>query len=366
MPMPFRLLPEDPEQGWLRYAWLVYALPIPIVAAIGNFSPRDRALLWAACPLFLALYFGGYWVRGRRIYWIVAAFATMAIGLSTITSLTAVCFVFGAACIATDRPRIEAVIALTLQAALAVAAGLLLDMNHYYYISAVGVAPFIGALCIHGRESAQANNRLRLAHSEIERLAQLAERERIARDLHDLLGHTLSVITLKSELARKLLTVDQQGAAHEIADIEQIARNGLAQVRTAITGYRSTGLAAEIESARDTLRTASIATVIEVQSLSLGAAEETALALALREATTNVIRHAGAQSCRIRLYAHDGDGRLEVEDDGSGTERPFGNGLTGMRERLVALGGAMSRELVRTQAPQGTRLVISLPLRATS
>ncbi len=363
MSMKWRLLPDDPQEGWLRYAWLVYALPIPVFASVAAISTRDRALLWAACPLFLALYFGGYWIRGRRIYWIVAALAAMALGLSLITSISAVFFVYGAAFLGTHRPRWEAAIAMALQAVVAIGAGLVLHMDLWYYLSVAAVAPFIGALSVHGRERLIADSRLRLAHGEIERLAQLAERERIARDLHDVLGHTLSIIALKSELAGKLLSADPPSAAREIADIEHVARNGLSQVRAAITGYRSTGLTAEIATARDTLRTASITVEVEAQPLSLGPAEETAFALALREATTNVIRHARAQSCRIRLYARDGTGLLEVEDDGRGTDEPFGNGLTGMRERLVALGGALTHEPACTYDPPGTRLLMSLPLR---
>ncbi|MBC7896475.1 MAG: sensor histidine kinase [Cytophagaceae bacterium] len=362
--MKWRLLPNDPAQSWLRYAWLIYALPFFATAFAPGLSLGQRLAIWGACPVFLVLYFSGYWMRDRRIYAIVVCLAAMAVLYATITPVAAVFFIYGAAFLGSCRPRVEAIIALLVQASIAVVAGLLLNFDLWYFIPAVIIALFIGAVTMHGREQAIANSRLRLARSEVERLAQLAERERIARDLHDLLGHTLSVITLKSELAGKLMTANPEQAAREVADVEQIAREGLAQVRAAITGYRSSGLNAEIEATRETLRTADIATEVDIQLVPLGPAEETAIALALREATTNVIRHADAKSCRIRLYAREGTALLEIEDDGRGTDRPFGNGLTGMRERLTALGGALSREWARAQEPRGTRLVISLPLRA--
>ena len=191
-----------------------------------------------------------------------------------------------------------------------------------------------------------------MAQEEIERIAKLAERERIARDLHDVLGHTLSVVVLKSELAQKLMTRDPSRALQEMAEVERISRQGLAEVREAITGYRSSGLAAEIEHVRDTLTAAGIDATIEAPpGRRCAPAQETALSLALREAATNVIRHSAATRCHIKFYAQDGSALMEVQDDGRGGDAPFGNGLTGMRERIQALGGALMRETDR-----GTRL----------
>jgi two-component system sensor histidine kinase DesK len=196
-----------------------------------------------------------------------------------------------------------------------------------------------------------------MAQAEVERLAKLAERERIARDLHDVIGHTLSLVVLKTELAQKLMARDAGRAMTEMADVERIARDGLAEVRQAITGYRSGGLAAELEHVREALVAAGIEATIEAGSVPLPPAQETALSLALREATTNVIRHAAATQCHIRFYAQDTSVLMEVADNGRGGEAPFGNGLTGMRERIHALGGVLSRE-----AQQGTRLLIKLPI----
>jgi two-component system sensor histidine kinase DesK len=200
-----------------------------------------------------------------------------------------------------------------------------------------------------------------MAQQEVERIAKLAERERIARDLHDLLGHTLSVVVLKSELARKLMSRDPARAAQEMAEVERISRQGLAEVREAITGYRTAGLAAEIAHVRETLTAAGIDATIEARPVALAAAQESALSLALREAVTNVIRHSAARQCHIRFYSQDGSALMEVQDDGNGATAPFGNGLNGMRERIQALGGRLLRD-----TRQGTTLRISVPLKAES
>jgi two-component system sensor histidine kinase DesK len=217
----------------------------------------------------------------------------------------------------------------------------------------------------------RADRKLREAQDENLALAAVAERERIARDLHDVLGHTLSVIVLKAELAGRLIQRDEandpQRAAEEIADVERIARTSLAEVREAIGGYRTRGLAAEIEAARRTLDAADVTLIVDSDAASdgassathLSAAEETALSLALREAVTNIVRHARATTCRLRLVTVEGSRRLVVEDNGEHAVEREGNGLRGMRERIESLGGRLSLE-----RDHGTRLLIELPLRA--
>jgi two-component system sensor histidine kinase DesK len=215
----------------------------------------------------------------------------------------------------------------------------------------VGVGNHLGAV------AHCAGEQLRRADEEIEHLAKVAERERIARDLHDLLGHTLSLITLKAELARKLVDRDPQRAKQEMLDVEQTSRAALADVREAISGYRGEGLAAELIRARKTLETAGITVNSEFDQLPLTPAQETVLALALREAVTNVVRHAQAQRCSVRLQRENDLCTLEISDNGRGADTPEGNGLRGMRERLEAIGGSLQR-----QTRAGTRLVIHLPL----
>lgn len=202
-----------------------------------------------------------------------------------------------------------------------------------------------------------AEEKLHRAQGEVEHLAKVAERERIARDLHDVLGHTLSLITLKSELARKLVDRDPERAKQEMLDVENTSRAALADVREAIRGYRTEGIFAELARARAALETAGVAVECDTHPVTLSAEQESVLALALREAVTNVVRHADARRCNVSLKRNESLCTLEIADDGRGASGPEGNGLRGMRERLEALGGSL-----RLLSANGTRLIIDLPL----
>ena len=190
-----------------------------------------------------------------------------------------------------------------------------------------------------------------------ERLTKIAERERIARDLHDVLGHTLSLIVLKSELAGKLVDRAPDRARAEIFDIEKISREALAEVRRTISGYQVENLKDAFARARATLETAGVAVESRSEEVNITPAHEGVLALILREAVTNVVRHAKAKKCRLELLEKDGVCRLEIHDDGRGGVHSEGSGMRGMRERIEALGGTL-----RQDSQSGTRLIITLPL----
>ena len=209
---------------------------------------------------------------------------------------------------------------------------------------AVPLVTLIGGLSVIFTEIGRKQTTLRrAAEEESRRLAVVAERERIGRDLHDVLGHTLTVITLKAELASKLLPLDPARSRDEIRDVVRISRDALAEVRRAVAGIRSAALAEEVRHARRALEAAGVESEFQIAPVPLGGQEEHARALAVREAITNVIRHARAQRCVVRLDGDDVRTRLEVEDDGVGGRAPEGSGLSGMRERVLGLGGEMSR-----------------------
>lgn len=204
---------------------------------------------------------------------------------------------------------------------------------------------------------------LNRANDEIEHLAQVAERERIARDLHDLLGHTLTVIAIKSELANRVLPSDPQRAAQEMSEVEQTARKALAEVREAVTGYRSEGLAAEIARARQTLLAANVQLTTSVEAVELTPALANILCLALREAVTNIVRHASASVATLQVNVVANRWCLQVQDNGVGVDSAEGNGLRGMRERVGKVGGTVD---LRRASPAGTALTVWLPKTAES
>ncbi|GIH99920.1 sensor histidine kinase [Planobispora takensis] len=184
--------------------------------------------------------------------------------------------------------------------------------------------------------------KLRQAQSEVARLAAGDERLRIARDLHDLLGHSLSLIVLKSELAGRLAEAGSDRAVAEIRDIESVARKALTEVREAVTGYRQRELAQELDGARAALEAAGLEVPIRLSGTPLPPQVDGLLGWALREGTTNVIRHARATRCEITIGFDGTAGVLEMVDDGRVRE-PYepGNGLSGLAERVEAAGGVV-------------------------
>lgn len=204
-----------------------------------------------------------------------------------------------------------------------------------------------------------ANEQLEQANREIEHLTQVAERERIARDLHDLLGHTLTVIVLKSDIANRLFTAQPELAHREIAEVEATARKALGEVREAVTGYRAEGLQVEVSRARRALISAGVQLTTDIEHIVLPPASANTLCLVLREAVTNIIRHSGATASHLELHRNGELLTMKIEDNGSGKLGTEGNGLLGMRERLASVEGTLQREGC---AEGGTRLTVQLPL----
>jgi two-component system sensor histidine kinase DesK len=205
---------------------------------------------------------------------------------------------------------------------------------------------FLGLMMLFFRRSMLLIAELRVAREELARLAVTEavaeERLRFARDLHDLLGHSLSGIALKSQLVRRLIDGEPAKAAREIADIEQAAQRALVEVRDAVTGYRQRGLSTELDAARALLTTAGVTVDVDAGP-PLHAAVQEPLAWVVREATTNVLRHAFATRCTIVVSASEEVVSVEIRDDGTGSRwrGHFGNGLTGLRERLTGMGGTI-------------------------
>jgi two-component system sensor histidine kinase DesK len=211
-------------------------------------------------------------------------------------------------------------------------------------------------------EVRRANQQLVAARTRLATLAVAEERNRIARDLHDTLGHSLSLIAVKGELAARLLPDDPGRARDEIADVTRTAREALSAVRETVSGYRRPSLAEELAGARAALAAAGIEAEIDAPPVGLPRLTDTLLAWAVREATTNIIRHSRARRARIALSCESGTARLEVTDDGQGirpSPDPGGSGLDGLRDRLSAAGGWLERE---ARPEGGFRLAASVPV----
>jgi two-component system, NarL family, sensor histidine kinase DesK len=356
-------LPPISRPAPIAYIWLAYSIFYFLEPIY-----RNQLRYWMEClgiyAIFLVLYVGMDVVESTRFRLAIAGgFTALGVAALPMNPGAAAFFIYAAAYVPFLVASIPAVLVFAgLDCALLIGETLWLHKSMEAYAIPVFFLVLTSITNVFFAKQAQMNCKLRRAQEEIEQLAAVAERERIARDLHDVLGHTLSVIVLKAELAGKLMERDPRRAAVEIADVESTARTALAEVREAIGGYRAQGLGAELAQARRTLDAAGVKLVCEAEPIAashtLRAPEETVLSLAVREAVTNIVRHAEASECRMRFETtEEGFHALLVEDDGRHVVRHEGNGLRGMRERVQALGGRFSLE-----STAGTRLRIELPI----
>jgi two-component system sensor histidine kinase DesK len=348
------------QRAWrrLNLAYVIFVF-LPLVWVRSDL-PLAVGLTLAALAVFLPLYWKSYLLEGRPA--MLAAFGMAALGFALTPwnpgGNTLLVYAFALLGFS-QRWRLAVGLAVTMTA---LYAGWLwalsMPMPFLMAPALIGGAVLAGAIL--GKREMQRNERLRLTQAEVDRLARVAERERIARDLHDLLGHTLSVIALKSELARKLAERDGSAAASHIGEVETVARDALKQVREAVTGMRSAELANELVNARLAAVGAGLEFDARVDPLPpLDAAQENALAMGLREAITNVLRHAKAQRVQVEIIREGRALQMEVRDNGGGCARAPGNGLAGMRERVEALGGRLT---IDSAPGAGTRLRLLLPL----
>jgi two-component system, NarL family, sensor histidine kinase DesK len=211
---------------------------------------------------------------------------------------------------------------------------------------------------------------LQRARGELAHQAVMEERLRMARDLHDLLGHTLSLITLKSELAGRLLKKNRHAATEQVHEVERVARQALREVREAVAGYRQRTLRGELDGARQILEAAGIECTIEYESQSLPPGTDMVLAWVVREGVTNVIRHSRAQHCRIYITFSDGYVRAEISNDGypriETSTVEWGSGLSGLAERVANEGGKLEVERQPTSNGSGFQLSVEIPTRSNA
>lgn len=344
--------------AWLNLVWSVFIITTPWLA--GNAFPHWLWPTFGSFAIFLWLYFRAIYRRvNDNVLWHALAIGALGFLLTPFNSggqgyLIYACAFFPFA--ADVRGTVRLIVGML---ALYALEWYWLGYPWVYIFSAMVIGPVVAGMNLVYVRNHQRNAELKLSHDEVRRLAGLAERERIGRDLHDLLGHTLSLITLKSELANRLFDRDPQAARREIADVERVARDALSQVRRAVTGIRAAGFAAELASAKLLLESNGVRLDYALADVALPPDIETVFALTIREAVTNAQRHARATRVTIALENTQQTLLLRIEDDGRGGAIVPGNGLAGMRERLAGIGAALRIDSMRGR---GTTLIASMPL----
>ena len=355
-----------PNYGRLQYLWLLSLGYLFWKFAYVTPGVLEAALLALTLVGFVALYCLSFWARGSQVYACVAAGCLLGAAWARWNPGAACFFIFACAMCARMPQRGHAVGAMLAVIAGGVAASFLAagPMQMVFLLPLLLVGLPVGLSTLMDQRLRDSRTRLMRKQEEVEHMARIAERERISRDLHDLLGHSLSTIALKAELAGKLARRDLAACEREIADIEASARTALAEVRAAVTGYRESGLAQALASARASLLAADVVLDERVERIDLAPAVEHVVALAVREAVTNIVRHAQASRCTLSLSREQGQAVLRVHDDGRLRNLEalrHGNGLAGMQERVAALGGRM-----KLAAGDGLALELQVPARAAA
>lgn len=369
VPAPDSAVADDIRSGkspWvdsIHLLWSFWIFVVPLFS--GGLAGYNRAWFLftaASYPVFLLLFAKAQVAPRRTAHLYALGMALMSLGLLRWYPSGLSYFMYGCImlrpCGMAFRPYYVRLVVLNAAfVALAWSIGFPLSMLIIIPVSIFAVST-ISAV---GQMSRESDAALRLSHDEVRRLAATAERERIGRDLHDLLGHTLSLITLKLELSRKLFDRDVGAAKREVEEAEKVARHALAEVRSAVTGIRATDLAAELASARLLLESSRVHLEYGSLPADLPAEIERGLSLVLREAVTNVARHAAASRVKIELSREHSSVCMQIDDDGAGglDGTGDGNGICGMRERVRAMGGSLSIESTRGS---GTRVRVVVPV----
>ena len=350
---------------WFMVAWVLFAVPTAVAVLASGFQPPQEAAtfgfaVWGALWAWI-------WLRaaGRKPNAEAVGLVAITVILTMFTlvqplpggSFLVFSFIVAGACFPLRRALWIMGGLTLLQVVLAVIR--LTDLATVFnnIINSI----LVGGVGIGARLLWQSYRELVAAREEIARLAVSEERLRFSRDLHDLLGQSLAVLVLKSELVNKQLPSNTDEATHqELRDIARVARKSLNDVREAASGYRRPSLAMEVGNARNALRAAGIGLVVEDTLGRVAAEQDSVLAWCLREGVTNVLKHSGAKQCVLRLSRVDGDANLDLVDDGHGAASLDGGGagLMGLRERVELAGGKFE---VGSEPEAGLRIRVILP-----
>ncbi|MGB3377042.1 MAG: sensor histidine kinase [Microbacterium sp.] len=348
--------------GWIMAAiWLVF-LTYPVLALLASdAAPGWVVTGWASLIAFVVIYVagfvngmsfggGGLVVPPKPIQWVVFGALILCAGLTIPatggSALSFVPFIMSFASYGLTRIAHWTTIAASITITAAV---VFLTPDGATYLTVLAIIIMLAVVNT-------VSTTLIIRSAEAERLGlELATsegREAVARDVHDLVGHSLTVVSLKAQLVRRLIDSDPERAKAELADIEALTAEAISGVRTTVAGVRSAALIEQLESCRSALCSADVALRVEGDAAALSPAQSLTASWILREATTNVLRHASARTVTVTIAP----GSFTVTDDGRGFAGGEGNGVRGMRERATT--GGASLEVTAANA-RGTRVAVT-------
>lgn len=351
----------DPDEPWL---WLVY-LPIYGITWLWVApSANDLIISAAALPVFLVLYIKGHRAAKQgadALPWIACLLVLgFTLGVSTSGNWSVIA-VYAFALSGALAPKSLAIATIAACAVAVMTFSLAFGFHYSVWLIALFFGFIVAIANFFSSELRARNAALIASQGEVRVMAAAAERERIARDLHDLLGHTLTVVAVKADLAARLVDLDPARARAEMQDLQVTARTALADIRSAVTGMRRVALGAEVAQARNALAAVETTLAVSGPDAALPALVEETLAMLLREGATNVVRHAHASKCEVVIDVAPEAVHFTLSDDGVGGEIREGNGLAGMRARVAAVGGTLE-----VKGGNGMRIEAVLPLPVTA
>lgn len=316
---------------FLYVPWLFYAPgPVDIFVAV------------AATLAYLPLHFAGFRTEGRYRLLFIAAIAILGVLTAPFANGNSVFHIYAAALTGYLRPVRKSGLVLGLCMAVYVASALYFDRFILEIVVALIISIVVWVSTFADSEANAAHDRAERERTLEAQQASLVERERIARDLHDLLGHTLTLVSLKADLAGRLIDTDIERARAEIASIQTASRQALGDVRATLSGLTATTVQQELQNGQAALDAAAIKLTITGTFPDLSSDRDTAMGLMIREAVTNIVRHSSATEARISFHRQDGHFSITISDNGAPDGVVEGNGLAGLRARLEALGGILS------------------------
>ncbi|MCF6193748.1 MAG: sensor histidine kinase [Kangiellaceae bacterium] len=353
------LLPPSKGMHYSPYVWLVYLFIF--VTSLITYHPVENSYLYGfiGTLLFLGVYFNSYWVSTKRVKWNILLILVLGTLLSQLTPGASVFFVYaGAFCCRLGNTK-KAISGLIFIAIWIIAYSWLFSMHSFFYVPAIVFTFMIGGINIYQHDIDLKQQELILSQQEVRHLARTSERERIARDLHDLIGHTFSIITLKAELAGKLVGKNELQAKQEIKELENISRDALKQIREVVTGYRTSDLNTELAHAKYVLQSNEIVFDYQFDEFEMNEIINKELAIIIKEAVTNILKHSEASRASVVIHKTNLNIEMQIIDDGTGfssKKENLGFGLKGISERVEKLSGKL---VIESQS--GTKLLVVLP-----